>query len=61
MIDRHVGRLMEYALDRDDRGIRRVLCDAVPEYCPKVEDPEPKEKDRVVVCFDEVRFRGMAN
>jgi FlaA1/EpsC-like NDP-sugar epimerase len=61
VIDKHIKTLVNLALARDGEGIKRALCDAVPEYCPQVEDCGLKAGDDVVSSFDGAKKMRLAN
>jgi FlaA1/EpsC-like NDP-sugar epimerase len=62
VIDRHVDALVDRALERDVQGLKRVLCDAVPEYCPHVEERRVTWGSvDSVISFDEAKRIRWAN
>jgi FlaA1/EpsC-like NDP-sugar epimerase len=62
VIERHVSALVERALERDNKGLKQVLCDAVPEYCPRDdEDFGSGAYGDSVIPFDEDRRVRVAN
>lgn len=61
-IDRHVNAMAERAIQRDVQGLKRVLCDAVPEYRPQVvEQRGARAGDDDVISLDEARRVRLAN
>lgn len=58
VIDWHIDRLVNFALERNIPGIKSVLRDVVPEYTPP---NEPQKGKDVVVSFDEALNIRLAN
>lgn len=61
VVDKHIKTLVGLALARDELGIKRALCDAVPEYCPQVEEYGPGAGEDVVISFDGAKKMRLAN
>jgi FlaA1/EpsC-like NDP-sugar epimerase len=61
VIEDHVQKIMGMALNRDARGIKQALCEAVPEYCPQIEDARSEDDRESVISIDEVRLKQLAN
>jgi FlaA1/EpsC-like NDP-sugar epimerase len=62
VIDRHIRNLVGFALKRDELGIKRALCEVVPEYCPQVEKKScAVGSDDSVIRIDEARRVRLAN
>jgi FlaA1/EpsC-like NDP-sugar epimerase len=51
VIEDHVNRLVDFALSRDAKGIKKALYAAVPEYCPQIADGEDADLENMI-CFD---------
>jgi FlaA1/EpsC-like NDP-sugar epimerase len=61
VVDKHIKKLVDLALERDEQGIKRALCDAVPEYCPQEEGRGPEAGEDGVISFDESKKMRLAN
>jgi FlaA1/EpsC-like NDP-sugar epimerase len=61
VIDKHIKTLVELALKRDAQGIKKVLCDAVPEYCPQLESCDAEVGEVEEISFVEAKKMSLAN
>lgn len=61
VLDKHIKTLVDFALERDKQGIKRELCDAVPEYCPQVEGYDYEAWEDGVISFDKAKKMRLAN
>jgi FlaA1/EpsC-like NDP-sugar epimerase len=61
VINKHIKTLVDLALERDGQGIRKALCDAVPEYCPQVDGRGSEAGEDGVISFDTAKKMRLAN
>jgi FlaA1/EpsC-like NDP-sugar epimerase len=61
VIDKHIKALVDLAMERDGEGIKRALSDAVPEYCPQVEEHGSEAGEDGVISFDGAKKMRLAN
>jgi hypothetical protein len=58
-VDRYVTALVDRAIERDVQGMKKVLCDAVPEYCPQNDEERDRgaRGDSVIRLDEAIRVR----
>jgi FlaA1/EpsC-like NDP-sugar epimerase len=61
VVNKHIKKLVDLALEKDGQGIKRALCDAVPEYCPQVEKCGQEAGEDVAISLDGAKKMRLAN
>jgi FlaA1/EpsC-like NDP-sugar epimerase len=61
VIDKHIKTLVDLAMKRDGQGIKKALCDAVPEYCPQVEVRGLGDRGDGAISFNKAKKIRLAN